>query len=100
VTSGAFAIVWGLVRANSAGWSSPEVLAALTGGAILAIAFVVWELRAAEPMLPMRVVRSARFSGGNAAMFLLWGSALGALFSWLSSCRPRSGTGRWPPGSG
>jgi EmrB/QacA subfamily drug resistance transporter len=80
VTSGAFAIVWGLVRANSTGWSSPEVLAALTGGAILAIAFVVWELRAAEPMLPMRVFRSARFSGGNAAMFLLWGSALGALF--------------------
>jgi EmrB/QacA subfamily drug resistance transporter len=80
VTGAAFAIVWGLVRGNSAGWSSPEVLGALTGGAILTLAFVFWELRAAQPMLPMRLFRSARFSGGNAAMFLQWGSALGSLF--------------------
>jgi EmrB/QacA subfamily drug resistance transporter len=80
VTGAAFAIVWGLVRGNSAGWSSPEVVAALSGGAILTVAFVVCELRAAEPMLPMRLFRSARFSGGSAAMFLQWGSALGSLF--------------------
>jgi EmrB/QacA subfamily drug resistance transporter len=80
VTGAAFAIVWGLVRGNAAGWSSPEVLAALICGAILTPAFVGWELRTAEPMLPMRLFRSARFSSGNAAMFLLWGSALGSLF--------------------
>jgi EmrB/QacA subfamily drug resistance transporter len=80
VTGAAFAIVWGLVRGNAAGWSSPEVLAALTGGATLTLSFVGWELRAAEPMLPLRLFRSARFSAGNAAMFLLWGSALGSLF--------------------
>jgi EmrB/QacA subfamily drug resistance transporter len=80
VSGAAFAIVWGLVRGNAAGWASPEVLAALIGGAILTLAFVLWELRAAEPMLPMHVFRSARFSRGNTAMFLLWGSALGALF--------------------
>jgi EmrB/QacA subfamily drug resistance transporter len=80
VTGAAFAIVWGLVRGNSAGWSSVEVLAALVGGAVLTVAFVLWELRAAEPMLPMRLFRSPAFSVGNAAMFLLWGSALGALF--------------------
>jgi EmrB/QacA subfamily drug resistance transporter len=80
VTGAAFAIVWGLVRGNSAGWSSHEVLAALIGGAILTVAFVLCELRAAEPMLPMRLFRSARFSAGNAAMFLLFGSALGSIF--------------------
>jgi MFS family permease len=78
-TGGAFAIVWGLVRGNSAGWSSAEVLEALIAGGFLTVAFVVWELRAAEPMLPMRLFRSARFSAGNAAMFMLWGSALGSL---------------------
>ena len=31
-------------------------------------------------MLPMRLFRSARFSAGNAAMFLLFGSALGSIF--------------------
>jgi EmrB/QacA subfamily drug resistance transporter len=80
VTGAAFAIVWGLVRSNAAGWSSLEVLAALIGGAILTVAFVLWELRATEPMLPMRLFRSARFSTGNAAMFLLWASALGSVF--------------------
>src|SRR3982074_1211878 len=35
VTGSAFAIVWGLVRGNSAGWSSPEVLVALIGGGFL-----------------------------------------------------------------
>jgi EmrB/QacA subfamily drug resistance transporter len=80
VTAAAFAIVWALVRGNSVGWWSVEVLAALIGGGILAVAFVGWELGAAEPMLPMRGFRSARFSTGNAAMFLLWGSALGSLF--------------------
>jgi hypothetical protein len=80
VTGAAFGIVWGLVRGNAAGWSSAEVLGAFTGGGTLTLAFVGWELRAAEPMVPMRVFRSARFSSGNAAMFLLWGSALGSVF--------------------
>jgi len=80
VTGGAFALVWGLVRSNAAGWSSTEVLVALIGGVLLTVAFVAWERRAPAPMLPMGLFRSARFSAGNAAVFLLWGSALGSLF--------------------
>ena len=80
VTSAAFGIVWGLVRGNSAGWGSPEVLVALALGVLLAVAFVIWELRAREPMLPMRLFRSRPFSAGNAAIFFHWGSALGAVF--------------------
>ena len=80
VTSAAFGLVWGLVRGNSAGWTTVDVLTALIVGALLTILFVIWELRAAEPMLPMRLFRSPAFSGGNAAIFMLWGSALGALF--------------------
>jgi EmrB/QacA subfamily drug resistance transporter len=80
VTSAAFGLVWGLVRGNSAGWASLEALTALIAGALLTVLFVIWELRAAEPMLPMRLFRSPAFSGGNAAIFMVWGSALGALF--------------------
>jgi EmrB/QacA subfamily drug resistance transporter len=80
ITVGAFGLVWGLVRANSSGWGSLEVVAALAGGALLAIAFVAWELRARAPMLPMRLFGSRAFSAGNAAMFLLNGSLFGALF--------------------
>jgi EmrB/QacA subfamily drug resistance transporter len=80
VSGAALGIVWGLVRGNAAGWGSPEVMLALALGVLLALAFVIWELRAREPMLPMRLFRSRAFSAGNAAIFFHWGSALGAVF--------------------
>jgi EmrB/QacA subfamily drug resistance transporter len=80
VTGAALGIVWGLVRGNPAGWGSVEVLATLTVGVLLTVAFVAWELRAAAPMLPMRLFRSRRFAAGNAAIFLHWGSAFGSLY--------------------
>jgi EmrB/QacA subfamily drug resistance transporter len=80
VSGAALGIVWGLVRGNSAGWGSLEVVLTLTLGVMLAFAFVRWELRAGQPMLPMRLFRSRGFSAGNAAIFFHWGSALGAVF--------------------
>jgi EmrB/QacA subfamily drug resistance transporter len=80
VSGGALGIVWGLVRGNSAGWGSPEVVAALTLGAALLAAFVAWELRVREPMLPMRFFRSRAFSSGNAGVFFLFASLFGAVF--------------------
>jgi len=80
VTAGALAIVWGLVRGNAAGWGSPEVVASLVAGALLVAAFVAWELRAREPMLPMRFFRSRAFSAGNAAMFFTFASLFSAVF--------------------
>src|SRR3954470_12092899 len=50
VTGGALGLVWGLVRGNQVGWSSPEVVGTLAAGALLFAAFVAWELRAGEPM--------------------------------------------------
>jgi EmrB/QacA subfamily drug resistance transporter len=80
VSGAAFAAVWGLVRANTAGWGSAEEVSALAAGALLLAGFIGWELRTAEPMLPMRLFRSRAFSAGNAGIFFLWASALGALF--------------------
>jgi EmrB/QacA subfamily drug resistance transporter len=80
VTGAALGLVWGLVRANSAGWTSTEVIASLVAGALLTAAFVAWELRAPEPMVPMRLFRSRAFSSGNTAGFFLYASLIGALF--------------------
>ena len=68
------------MRGNSAGWGSLEVVATLAAGALLVGAFVAWELRAREPMLPMSFFRSRAFSAGNTAIFFVFASLFGAVF--------------------
>jgi EmrB/QacA subfamily drug resistance transporter len=80
VTGAALGLVWALVRGNSAGWGSVEVIAALAVGALLAGAFVLWERRAAQPMLPMGLFASRPFSSSNAAIFFLAAALYGAVF--------------------
>jgi EmrB/QacA subfamily drug resistance transporter len=80
VTAAAMGVVWGLMRANSAGWLSLEVVSAVAAGILLAVTFVLWELRAREPMVPMRLFRSRAFSSGIAASFLFYASMYGTLF--------------------
>lgn len=80
VTAGALGLVWGLVRGNQAGWTSPQVLAALVGGTVLLLGFVAWQRRAAAPMLPLGLFRSRGFSAGTAASFLLFAALYGSVF--------------------
>ena len=80
VTGGVLGLVWGLVRGNSSGWGSAEVVASLALGALLLVAFVRWELRVRSPMLPMAFFRSRAFSAGNAAIFLVLGSLFTGVF--------------------
>jgi EmrB/QacA subfamily drug resistance transporter len=80
VSAAMLGVVWGLIRADAAGWSSAEVLTTLAGGAVLACVFVAWELRVREPMLPMTLFRVRAYSAGNGAMLLLTTSLFGAVF--------------------
>jgi EmrB/QacA subfamily drug resistance transporter len=80
VAGAALALVWGLLRGNGVGWTSPEVIGALGAGALLAIVFVVWEMRARAPMVPMRLFGSSAFSSGVAASFLFYAAMYGVLF--------------------
>ena len=80
ITGAAFGLVWGLMRGNQVGWGSAETVIALAGGALLTVAFVAAELRAKEPMLPMRLFSSRAFSAGSAANLLLASSLFAAVF--------------------
>jgi MFS family permease len=75
-----FGIIWGLVRSGPAGWGSGEVLTTLIGGAVLLVAFVAWELRAPNPMLPMTLFANREFSAGNASTLLLTASLFSTVF--------------------
>jgi EmrB/QacA subfamily drug resistance transporter len=77
---GLFGIVWGLVRGNSLGWGSPEIVASLAIGAVVLAAFVWWELRAEHPMLPMRFFRNRTFTLANLASMLMSFGMFGSIF--------------------
>ena len=98
VTLGALGVVWGLVRGNQAGWGSAEVLASLVLGVLVLVGFVAWELRAPEPMLPMRFFRSRAFSAGNAAIFFTFASLFGTVFFYAQMLQTALGYG--PLGAG
>jgi EmrB/QacA subfamily drug resistance transporter len=79
-SAGLFGIVWGLVRGNSLGWSSPQIVAAFVAGAVLTALFVLWELRTAEPMLPMRFFRNRTFALANVSSLLMFFGMFGSIF--------------------
>ena len=79
-SAGLFGIVWGLVRGNGQGWTSPEIVGSLVVGAALVAAFVAWETRARTPMLPMRFFRSRTFALANTASFLMFFGMFGSIF--------------------
>jgi EmrB/QacA subfamily drug resistance transporter len=80
VTGTTLGLVWGLVRGNTAGWGSVEVVSTLVVGVLLGVGFVLWEGRVDDPMLPMRFFRLRAFSTANVANFCLYASLFGALF--------------------
>ena len=79
-SSGAFGIVFGLVRAQSLGWTSPTILAGLIAGLALLGAFVAWELRAREPMLPMSFFAKRSFAVTNVASLSMYFGMFGSIF--------------------
>jgi EmrB/QacA subfamily drug resistance transporter len=80
VSAGALGLVWGLVRGNAAGWDSPEVVGTLAAGAALIAAFVAYERRAKDPMIPISFFRSRAFSAGNLAIFAVFGSLFAEVY--------------------
>ena len=80
VSVAATATVWSLARANAIGLGSAEFAGAATVGVASAIAFVVWERRTPEPMLPRRLFRSRAFPLGVATAFFVAASLYVAVF--------------------
>jgi EmrB/QacA subfamily drug resistance transporter len=79
-SAGLSGIVWGLVRGNSVGWVSTEIVSALTAGLLVLALFVLWELRAAQPMLPLRFFRNRTFAAANVASLLMFFGMFGSIF--------------------
>jgi EmrB/QacA subfamily drug resistance transporter len=79
-SAGLFGIVWGLVHGNADGWTSPQIVLSLVGGAALMAAFAAWEARAREPMLPLGFFRDRAFSAANGASLAMYFGMFGSIF--------------------
>src|SRR3984885_3098413 len=80
VSTGLFGLVFGLVRSQSLGWGSTEVVISLAAGAALVVAFIVQELRTDEPMLPMEFFANRGFAVTNAVSLAMYFGMFGSIF--------------------
>lgn len=73
-------LVFALIEQSRLGWSSPLVAGGGIGGALALVAFVWWERRAPNPMLPLDLFHSRNFAVGNLATLTMYAGLGGALF--------------------
>ncbi|MEW9900761.1 MFS transporter [Chitinivorax sp. PXF-14] len=79
-TLGMTALVYGLVSAADHGWGDLLTLAALSAGFVLLGLFLLIEVRARQPVLPLRLFASRERSGAYAARLLFLGGMVGFWF--------------------
>jgi len=77
ITGAMTALVYGLIEAGGAGWTSPITLVSLALAVILGIAFVLIERRTREPIVPLGLFASVTRSGAYLGRILI----VGAMFS-------------------
>jgi EmrB/QacA subfamily drug resistance transporter len=64
---------FGLVRQPDMGWGDPQVLVPIVAGVAIFAAFLEWERRQRDPMLPLGLFRRGNFAWGNVETFAMYG---------------------------
>ncbi len=79
-TVGLGLLLWGIIEAPDKGWSSPTIILAFGGSALLIGGFVAWERHSDHPLLPMRFFGDRRYSAAIASLALVLFALLGLFF--------------------
>ncbi len=80
---GLFALTYGLIEANTYGWTSARIVGSFVAAAVLLASFVVLELRQRVPMLDLTLFRNGTFAGAN-VVILMVGLAMFGVFFFVS----------------
>ena len=80
VIAGLTVLTYALIEGQSAGWGSALIVALFVAAAAFLLAFVIVEARAAEPLLPLDLFKSAVFSTANFAALIAGFALLGTVF--------------------
>jgi len=77
---GLFALTYGLIEANTYGWTSPRIVGAFAVAVVALGAFVVLERRQRAPMLDLSLFRNRTYVGANLAILLVSLAMFGVFF--------------------
>jgi EmrB/QacA subfamily drug resistance transporter len=73
-------LVYAIIEAPNAGWTSPRVLESFVASGVLLAGFVAWELHTRHPMLDMTFFDSPRFSAATVGIMLVFFALFGSTF--------------------
>ncbi len=73
-------LVYGLIRASDAGWSSTGTIASFVAAAAVLAALVAFESRATSPLVPLGFLRDRNRATGYGMMLLLGAAMLSLIF--------------------
>ncbi len=77
---GLFALTYGLIEANTYGWTSTRILALFAVAVVALVVFVALELRQRIPMLDLSLFKNPTFAGANVTMLLVALAMFGVFF--------------------
>jgi EmrB/QacA subfamily drug resistance transporter len=83
VTGGLSTLVLGITQGHTWGWTSGKTIGVFAIAAVLLVAFVIWEQRVKDPLVPFSIFRLQTLTAANIVGFIL-GTALFAMFLMLS----------------
>ena len=83
VSGALFFLVYGFSNAVPEGWDSPLTWGMLAASGVLLIAFVLWQLRARHPLLPLSIVLD-RNRGAAFASVLIAGAGMFGIFLFVT----------------
>jgi EmrB/QacA subfamily drug resistance transporter len=75
-----FALTYGLIEANTFGWTSGRILGLFAVAAVGLVLFVILELRQRAPMLDLSLFKNGTFAGANSVMLLVGLAMFGVFF--------------------
>jgi len=80
ITAGLMILVFAISKAPEVGWSSARTIGLIVGSVALLVLFVIIELRAERPLMPLGIFRIRLVAGANIVGFLLGGAIFGSFF--------------------
>jgi EmrB/QacA subfamily drug resistance transporter len=77
---GLVALLYAIIEGPDKGWSAPVIVAGFVAGAILMVAFALWELHIDHPMLDVNFFKNPRFTAASSAITLTFFAMFGSIF--------------------